>query len=39
MTVPYFKVVRVMRWSDFYNPCSEILLNVFVSDDWNLTVH
>ena len=39
MTVPYFKVVRVMRWSDFYNSCSEILLHVFVSDDWNFTVH
>ena len=39
MTVPYFKVIRVMRWSDFYNPCSEILLNVFVSDDWNFTVN
>ena len=39
MTVPYFKVIRVMRWSDFYNPCPKILLNVFVSDDWNLAVH
>ena len=39
MSLTYLEVVRVMAWCNLNNTCSEFSVNIFISNNRNLTIH
>ena len=39
MSITYFKVVRIMSWSNFNTTCSFFHISMFISNNWYWFIH